>query len=513
MEQQAFEYQPLTVNADYSRIMIGNSCYMDDIWDVTPYMSDVAVKKGYKRIRFGVFTRDNYKKLMKQYAYYKLSIVKPRTVIGYVNGSLATFFNYCEEQCIYNMRKFTEDDLLSFIAFLRNREGFSDRSAYALTSNIEEVFRFGREKGWEVPEKNLFALMTPKDIWKRRHTSEAHKTQPIPEEIFDKILDCALNKEAFGITSAGIILQSQTGLRINEILSIREGCIGRMADGTAYMNVCIRKTERGDPMPHQILVNELVVDTVTKLEAYTKLLREESGLKELFLNKHQVIRNINVMEWTSRRLKAFIRRHKIYDKYGNDYALYSHQFRATFVKNLIKKNVPLAYIMKHYAHVSIEMTAHYLTLKNEEVTKMYTDMVLNKNSKLAGIRAKEIKEKVEQYFQGKMEAEIENAMSELAATLSYNPLPNGVCLYDFRRGNCTDGDGCFFYNCPNYVTEVKFYPILKKELEIMELEMNRFQELGRERDWQRQYVKKQYLKPLVEKLEEQINESNNTGSF
>ena len=44
MEQQAFEYQPLTVNADYSRIMIGNSCYMDDIWDVTPYMSDVAVK-------------------------------------------------------------------------------------------------------------------------------------------------------------------------------------------------------------------------------------------------------------------------------------------------------------------------------------------------------------------------------------------------------------------------------------------------------------------------------------
>lgn len=74
-----------------------------------------------------------------------------------------------------------------------------------------------------------------------------------------------------------------------------------------------------------------------------------------------------------------------------------------------------------------------------------------------------------------MEAQIETAMSELAATLSYNPLPNGVCLYDFRRGNCTDGDGCFFYNCPNYVTEVKeFYPILKKELEIMELEMKRF---------------------------------------
>ena len=30
--------------------------------------------------------------------------------------------------------------------------------------------------------------------------------------------------------------------------------------------------------------------------------------------------------------------------------------------------------------------------------------------------------------------------------------------------------------------------------------------LGREREWQRQYVKHKYLKPLVEKLEEQINE-------
>ncbi|WP_281419325.1 hypothetical protein [Clostridium psychrophilum] len=39
----------------------------------------------------------------------------------------------------------------------------------------------------------------------------------------------------------------------------------------------------------------------------------------------------------------------------------------------------------------------------------------------------------------------------------------------------------------------------------MEKEMARFKELDRERDWQRQYVKWQYLEPLVDSLEVQMN--------
>jgi hypothetical protein len=80
-----------------------------------------------------------------------------------------------------------------------------------------------------------------------------------------------------------------------------------------------------------------------------------------------------------------------------------------------------------------------------------------------------------------------------------------VCLYDYRRGNCSVGDGCFFYDCPNFVTEISFLPVLRKELELMEIEMERTQCLGRERQWQIQYVRYKYLKPLVEKLEAQKN--------
>lgn len=94
-------------------------------------------------------------------------------------------------------------------------------------------------------------------------------------------------------------------------------------------------------------------------------------------------------------------------------------------------------------------------------------MILGKDSKIAGLRANEIKSKLDERFRGKTEQEIDDIIPNLSKSMSFNPLPTGVCLYDFRRWNCSDGDGCFFYNCPNYVTEVKFYPILKQELDLM----------------------------------------------
>lgn len=215
--------------------------------------------------------------------------------------------------------------------------------------------------------------------------------------------------------------------------------------------------------------------------------------------------------WNHQHIEPFIKKHDIRDNKGELYPLTSHQFRATFVRELIKRKVPIAMIMKQYSHVSIEMTAHYLTLQEEEVKEIYSDMILSPESRIAGLRAKEIKGKLDDLFHGKTEAEIDDVITDLAKTMSFNPLPTGVCLYDFRRGNCTDGDGCFFYNCPNYITEVQFYPILKDELDLLEKEMARLKELGHEREWQKQYIKYKYLKPLVESLEVQLNGKESVG--
>lgn len=497
--------QPITTESDYSNITIGNSEFTDDVWDLSPFINQKNLGENKKKILFDFSSNEDIKFTVKLYAYYRLGKVKARTVRDNVNGQLPLFIEYCNLKNISSFNEITKEVFLNYSLWLKEDKKVAQRTGYSRCLVVEDIIKIGQIKGWNVPKTNIFVEFTSSDLWDLKKALKENKTKPIPEDIFNKILQYAL-KEKNILTKAGIIIQSQTGLRINEVLSIRQGCVRTTNDGYDYMEVTLGKTEKGEPIIHKVFINELVKNTVLELEEYTKDLREESGLKELFIIRNRGIRVLKIDRWSTQRLPNFIKRWDIRDSKGNLYPLKSHQFRATFVRELIKQKVPIAHIMKQFAHVSIEMTSHYLTLKEEEVKEIYSDMILGKESKIAGLRAKEIKSKLDEQFRGKTEQEIDDIVSNLSKSMSFNPLPTGVCLYDFRRGNCSDGDGCFFYNCPNYVTEVKFYPILKQELDLMEKEMARYKELGQQRSWERQYVKYKYLKPLVDSLEEQINE-------
>lgn len=487
---------------------VGDSLVKDDIWEMSPLMPSKVVKDGHKKLRFAYIGNPQMKRLIKQYAYYKLSSVKPGTLVGIVNGSLPFLVRYLEANGISDFRDFDRETYLDFVEYLKEDAGISANTGMAITCIVEDIIRTGQLRGWDVPEVFLFHGLAPVALWGKNRTKE--KVRPIPEDVFGQILSHALHDERDILTKAGIIIQSQTGLRIGEVLCIQEGCTGRTEGGMDFLETHIRKTEKGEPVRHRVFVNGLVKDAVRELSEKTKKLREESGLKELFLIRTGGrICVCKVEKWSARRLRSFVRRHDIRDSSGELYHLRSHQFRATYVRELVKRKIPIAMIMKQYAHVSVEMTSYYLTLQENEVRDIYAEMVLSPESGIAGLRAGEIRGTLAAAYRGKTADEIEDIISGLARTMSFNPLPTGVCLYDFRRGNCTDGDGCFFYNCPNFITEVRFYPVLKKELEMLELEMARLKELGRTREWQKQYVKHKYLKPLVEGLEVEIHEKEN----
>lgn len=506
MIMERLQLQPITVESDYSNISIGNSKFTDDIWDLKPLIMAKTIKEAEKKINFDYINKDDMKTTIKLYAYYRLGKVKAQTVVKQITSSLPSFIKYCDLNNINSFNEVTKDIFLNYTLWLKEEKKIAKSTGYSCCFVVEEIIKIGQIKDWNVPKTSIFIGLTSYDLWHHNKSIKENKTKPIPEDIFDKILYYAVNKETNILTKAGIIIQSQTGLRINEVLSIRKGCVHTTSDGYDYMEVSLSKTEKYEHIIHKVFINDLVKNTIKELEEYTKELRRKSGLKELFLSKHTNTSVMKVSNWSGNRLPNFIEKWEIRDNKGNLYPLRSHQFRATFVRELIKQKVPIGYIKKQFAHVSIEMTSHYLTLQEEEVKEIYSKMILNPTSRIAGLRAKEIKFKLDEQFRGKTEQEIDNIVSNLSKSMSFNPLPTGVCLYDFRRGNCSDGDGCFFYNCPNYITEIKFYPILKKELDLMEKEMARFKELGRERDWQRQYVKWQYLNPLVGSLGVQISD-------
>ena len=502
------QLQVVDPSTDWESVMIGNSRFTDDVWNLRAFIPAKTTTDSHKYISFGYIQSATMKHTVKQYAYYKLGKVKPQTVRVMVNSWFPSFFEFCASNGISSFSELTQEQFLAYNLWLKEEKKVAQKTGYARAYAVEDIVKIGQIKGWDVPKTNIFRGITSYQLWEPKRSLRTNKTKPIPPDVFDRILYHAVHDEKNILTKAGIIIQSQTGLRINEVLSIQEGCVKTTSDAYDYMEVMLSKTEKGEPIVHKVFINELVKDAIRELSEFTSPLRKKSGLKELFLVRYRSIQVLKVDKWNSQRLPNFIERWDIRNKNGELYHLTSHQFRTTFVRELVKQKVPIAMIMKQYAHVSVEMTSHYLTLQAEEIKEVYSDMILSPESKIAGLRAKEIKGKLDNLFHGKTRDEIDDIITELTKTMSFNPLPTGVCLYDFRRGNCTDGDGCFMYNCPNYITEVQFYPILKKELDLLEAEMARLKELGYERQWQVEYVKYKYLKPLVEELEVQLHEES-----
>lgn len=379
-----------------SNIFIGNSCFKDDTWNLRPFIKKESFRDGYKEIRFGYIKNEDMKHVAKLYAYYKLGKVDPQTVRQNIDGELPNFIEFCEMNGIKSFADVTRDDFLTFNYWLKADKKIQIGTGFRRAWVVEDIIKTGQIKGWNVPQKNILKGIESGSLWSKKRRIEEekqHKTKPIPEDVFDKILYHAVYDEKDLLTKAAILLQSQTGLRLEEVLLPQEGCIHTTSDGFDYIEVEIGKTVKGDPINHKVFLNELAKNAVKELEEKTKSLREKSGLKEIFLTKHKGIHVPMSSNW-GRKLTSFIKRWDIRDKNGNLYPLASHQFRATFVRELIKKKVPIAFIMKQYAHVSIEMTAHYLTLQEEEIKEIYSEMVFSQDSKVAGLRAKEIKGKL-----------------------------------------------------------------------------------------------------------------------
>lgn len=199
--------------------------------------------------------------------------------------------------------------------------------------------------------------------------SREKKALPIPKTVMDQIR-AALEAETCVITKAGIFLQMQTGLRISEVLSIREGCVVKNHE-MYFLQVIVSKTVKGEPVIHKVGISEACRRMIAELAQTTEPLRKESGRKELFLVRNHGIHVASARKWTNVRLQSFVKRHHITDADGTLYPLHSHQFRATFVHDRILEGHGVLLVQTQFRHVTPEMTRHYLTLDDQELETFF----------------------------------------------------------------------------------------------------------------------------------------------
>lgn len=493
-------------NNSTTDIKIGFSNYTDDIWDLTPLFDYKGIELSKRQIDFKYIHSEEMKIVIKQYTYHLLSKLGPSTVRSKIGEHLKSFIYFCRKKFINSFLEIDSKLMNEFLIHLRDEKKVSPSTGYIYTYVIENLLSTGQIKGWKVSNVLLSDYSKQTKYWIKRLLAEQveRKHPPIPENVFNAILNAAIHKEKNIITRVGIIILSQTGLRISEVLGLKKGCLLSTSDGYTYMKVSTPKTEGEETKPtHKVFVNELVIEAIRELEIVTEPLRKESGLDELFLIRSNGIKVPSKVGFNGTRLKNFIKRWDIRYQDGELYKLTTHQFRVNFVNSLIKKKVPLTFIMKHLNHVSIEMTEYYSRMKHEEIASMVME-IIKPDSKIAGFNANKIKSNLSEKFRGKTEPEINQFIETLSKSMYINPLPTGICLQDSRRGECDNGDGCIFINCPNYITTSEYYPIHKRELELLESEMKRYKESDRLREYQRLKAKWIYLKPIVESLEEEM---------
>lgn len=361
----------------YAKIIpIGSSFDFEaDDW----FLFEYAPKKGgaVKKIHlcFSGILQPQVRLLIKQYALWRLGRVKPATVRVDVSGRLVHFVQYLSERGITDPRQFREQEMRAFGWWLCQKD-ISKVAAYRTMHTVDELIRTGQRLGWQVTREEVSS-----DMICRQFLSDAVKkspagyARPIPDELYKQILYHALNDEADVITKAGILIQSQTGLRINEILSLQAGCLTIDKSGGVLLTYSLKKTEKAEPVQRCVPANGLVVQAVEELQRATEGLRADSGRRELFLVKNHGIHPASAANWNRGRLRSFLRRWGIRNTDGSEYPLHSHQFRATYVKRQLLAGDSIETVQKRFGHVSPEMTARYVHLMEEELLTLLTSCI------------------------------------------------------------------------------------------------------------------------------------------
>lgn len=152
---------PLTAD---SEVMVANSRFCDDTWDLAPLFSQNSISPNYKKLRFDDIHNEQMKLIVKQYLYYKLGQIKARTVVA-VRYRLTHFVRFCEIHNIKSLKHITSHTLIAFAVWLKAEHDISPITGHFISHAVEEMIRIGQIKGWNVPDCNVLTGATAKDLW------------------------------------------------------------------------------------------------------------------------------------------------------------------------------------------------------------------------------------------------------------------------------------------------------------------------------------------------------------
>jgi len=491
----------------------GHSVFSDSAWD----FYGLVDKPHWRRSQLGLSFRDwehrpEMQQTIKHYIVSELlqgntfsSVV--RKLQGFAR--LRMFLEDCPE--MISFKQVTAETLRSYYEYLVTTNSvrgqpLMGQSVLKAAQVVKEILVRGSIRGWDVPEGTAYVEPLYDEIILKnkrvRSSKVGHSDVILPsKETVDRILRCAQETNDV-ITGASIILASQLGLRLSEVLTMEADCL-QPIDGEMNIAIFTAKTHK-EKIRRLLPANAWVVTAVERLSRHTVALREVSGLPYLFLfQKNGRIQIPTYKSWTKDRLMKFVKRHDIQEN-GQLVHLTSHVFRHIFSTEALEKGMKIQDVAEMLGHASIAMTESYSHM--EDTIRERFAQVFSADNALAGKRAMLLKEQLSKTnpFQGRAIEDVD----KLRKAMKIQVLPHGLCLHHPMRNEPCDGDG-ICRGCPNFITTLEFLPIHKARLAAVTKELAKTTE-GPYADKLRNH--RDYLQGIITDLESQAKQATEVKS-
>lgn len=485
------------------------SRYSDMIWDLTPLLHDKRSSVySLGRLNFNLL---NSKPLLidpfKHFFYLRVAHVKPVTLANEYASLSGKIIAFMEEENLSSLAQFNTTLFMRFNLWLKHHYMSDTKQANnmcRISNTLYKILNMGALDGFgDLPQQPI-RLETSLWDWWGANKQGAHDRQNGPDDhsipigLWKSILQCAWNepdilqtfqsgksKGLFRLNHAkfAILIQAHTGLRISEILYLKCGCAHQDQDGTFWLNVTIQKTER-EPYAHRILIPKEIYELLHHLERLTEPLRDEaieknylfyllSPRKGTTTSQRLVPTPMESGKWNHSYLRVFLKRNNLaltfFNRSNQEVTLTSHCFRHTFAKLAASEcDVNLVVLQTHFKHLSIEMTSHYVHRSKEELKQSYLQGMLNaKYLHTQGIEGEIFKHRLHSI---QTSLNLSDKIDDLSKVFGINPLPFGMCLYDFKRGHCPNlgVQSCYTIGCKDFVTNETFLPNFIHEATLLE---------------------------------------------
>lgn len=496
--------------------------FASDLWDCSKLVKNnlQGINKNKYILDFTKIKEDNLKLILKQFAWFLIAQdkVKIETIASKINlHFISIIYKFFRRYKIKNFRNIDNKILNQYVHSLLNEKNYSPSFLATNVSTFLDICNTSYLYKWDnCTQSNIFLESSPYIYFNVSEYSTKLENQDcsIPDNIFNKIILKANEMNKFiikengdilkvkrglcldipipNLIRYGILIQAFTGLRISEVLTLKEDCLS-IRNNKYWLTYTSSKTSK-EPINKAILISKIVYDEISDLIEITKkyrtILKDQKDDYLIAIKKNIFLKSSNYSDypiitpksesWTRCSLVFFIKKNNItfLNENGEEelYPLKSHSFRHTFAKKLVNNGVPLRVIKRHYAHVSIDMTMRYITLNHETIEKDYIKTFIEaKTIYTNGKEGDLFKQIVNQVG---IRNSIDDVINNLTKRFGINPLPMGLCIMDFKKGHCTHtgSEGCYFSNCKDFVTNITFLDNFIKQRDLILNELERIKD-------------------------------------